>query len=155
MAVSPDAFPLMKWPDESPKSTLSLENWSSVWNWHGIKLLLKMYKTVVLSSLLCGVEAWIIYQCHAKDCNHFHFTCIWRILNIKRQSLTLKSWSKHTWKASLQFGNNDNFSGLSTFSKCWPTVSQNRSSMENLLQMLDCMMDKRNNSSIHWRHERF
>ena len=48
----------------------------NVWDRNGISLdtKLKVYKTVVLSTLLYACETWIVYQRHAKRLNNFHST---------------------------------------------------------------------------------
>ena len=46
----------------------------SVWDRSGIRLdtKLKVYKAVVLPTLLYACERWTVYQRHAKRLNHFH-----------------------------------------------------------------------------------
>ena len=46
----------------------------SVWDRNGIRLdtKLKVYKDVVLPTLLYACETWTVYQRHAKRLNHFH-----------------------------------------------------------------------------------
>ena len=46
----------------------------SVWDRSGIRLdtKLKVYKAVVLPTLLYACETWTAYQWHAKRLNHFH-----------------------------------------------------------------------------------
>ncbi|VDL95691.1 unnamed protein product [Schistocephalus solidus] len=46
----------------------------SVWNHHGIHLStkLKMYKTVVLTTLLCGAKTWTICTSQVRKLDHFH-----------------------------------------------------------------------------------
>ncbi|VDM00844.1 unnamed protein product [Schistocephalus solidus] len=55
---------------------------ASVWNHHGIHLntKLKMYKAVILMTLLYGAETWTVYLNQAKKLNHFHLSCLSRIL---------------------------------------------------------------------------
>ena len=45
---------------------------------NGIKLdtKLRVYKVVVLLTLLYACETWTVYQCHAKRLNHFHLSCL-------------------------------------------------------------------------------
>ena len=59
----------------------------SVWDRGGIKLntKLKVYKAVVLPTLLYAFETWTVYQRHAKRLNHFHTSCIRKLLKIKWQ----------------------------------------------------------------------
>ena len=47
---------------------------ANVWERNGIKLdtKLKVYKAVVLPTLLYACETWTVYQRHAKRLNHFH-----------------------------------------------------------------------------------
>ncbi|VDM00195.1 unnamed protein product [Schistocephalus solidus] len=60
---------------------------ASVWNRHGIHLntKLKMYKTVVLMTLLYGTETWTVYSNIARNLNHFHLSCLRRILKLRWQ----------------------------------------------------------------------
>ena len=45
----------------------------SVWVRSGIRL--KVYKAVVLPTLMYACETWTVYQRHAKLLNHFHTSC--------------------------------------------------------------------------------
>ena len=58
---------------------------ANVWNRRGISLQtkLKVYRAIVLPTLLYACETWTVYQCHAKKLNHFHTTCLRKLLNIK------------------------------------------------------------------------
>ncbi|VDL97746.1 unnamed protein product [Schistocephalus solidus] len=58
---------------------------ASVWNRHGSHLntKLKMYKAVVLTTLLYGVEARTVYSNQTKKLNHFHLSCLRRILKLR------------------------------------------------------------------------
>ena len=60
---------------------------ANVWNRRGISLQtkLKVYKAIVLPTLLYACETWTVYQRHAKKLNHFHTTCLRKQLNIKWQ----------------------------------------------------------------------
>jgi len=60
---------------------------SSVWNRRGISLptKLKVYRAIVLPTLLYACETWTVYQRHARQLNHFHTTCLRRLLAIKWQ----------------------------------------------------------------------
>nr|VZI32078.1 unnamed protein product [Spirometra erinaceieuropaei] len=60
---------------------------STVWNRHGLQLStkLKMYKTVILPTLLYGAETWTVYAKQARCLNHFHFSGPRRILRLKWQ----------------------------------------------------------------------
>nr|VZI52258.1 unnamed protein product [Spirometra erinaceieuropaei] len=58
---------------------------STVWNRHGLQLStkLKMYKAVILPTLLYGAETWTVYAKQARRLNHFHLSCLRRILRLK------------------------------------------------------------------------
>ena len=60
---------------------------SNVWERKGLtlKTKLKVYKAVVLPSLLYSCEAWTVYQQHARKLNRFHLNALRRILNIRWQ----------------------------------------------------------------------
>ena len=60
---------------------------ANVWERNGIKLdtKLKVYKVVVLPTLLYACETWTVYQRHAKRLNHFHLSCLRKLLKIKWQ----------------------------------------------------------------------
>ena len=57
----------------------------SVWDQSGIRLdtKLKVYKAVVLPTLLYACETWTVYQRHAKRLNHFHTSRLRKLLKIK------------------------------------------------------------------------
>ena len=57
----------------------------------GIKLdtKLKVYKAVVLPTLLYACVTWRIYQRHAKRLNHFHTSCLRKLLKVKWQDRIL------------------------------------------------------------------
>ena len=59
----------------------------SVWDQSGIRLdaKLKVYKAVVLPTLLYACETWTVYQQHAKRLNHFHRSCLRKLLKIQWQ----------------------------------------------------------------------
>jgi len=59
----------------------------NVWDRRGISTTtkLKVYSAVVLTALLFACESWTVYQRHARQLNHFHMTCLRRILKIKWQ----------------------------------------------------------------------
>ena len=59
----------------------------SFWDRSGIRLdtKLKVYKAVVLPTLLYACEAWTVYQRQAKRLNHFHTSCLRKLLKIKWQ----------------------------------------------------------------------
>ena len=57
----------------------------SIWDRSGIRLdtKLKVYRSVVLPTLLCACETWTVYQRHAKRLNHFHISCLRKLLTIR------------------------------------------------------------------------
>ena len=59
----------------------------SIWDRSGIRLdtRLKVYRSVVLPTLLYACETWTVYQRHAKRLNHFHRSCLRKLLKIKWQ----------------------------------------------------------------------
>ena len=59
----------------------------SVWDWSGIRLdtKLKVYRAVVLPTLLYACKTWTVYQRHVKRLNHFHASCLRKLLKIKWQ----------------------------------------------------------------------
>ena len=56
----------------------------NVWNRSGISeaTKIKVCRAVVLTTLLYGWETWTTYQRHIKKLNHFHTTCLRKILGI-------------------------------------------------------------------------
>ena len=64
-----------------------LADFGSVWDRSGIRLdiKLKVYKAVVLPTLLYACETCTIYQRHAKRLNHFPTSCLRKLLKIKWQ----------------------------------------------------------------------
>ena len=59
----------------------------SIWDRSDIRLdtKLKVYRSVVLPTLLYACETWTVYQRHAKRLNHFHTSCLRKLLKIKWQ----------------------------------------------------------------------
>ncbi|BHF79206.1 hypothetical protein SprV_0602232600 [Sparganum proliferum] len=57
---------------------------STVWNRHSLQLntKLKMYKAVILPTLLYGAETWTVYTKQARRLNHCHLSCLRRILRL-------------------------------------------------------------------------
>ena len=57
----------------------------SIWDRSGIRLdtKLKVYRSVVLPTLLYACETWTVYQRHAKRLNYFHTSCFRKLLKIK------------------------------------------------------------------------
>ena len=60
---------------------------TNVWERNGIRLdtKLKVYKAVVLPTLLYACETWTVYQRHAKKRIIFHLSCLRKILKIRWQ----------------------------------------------------------------------
>ena len=58
-----------------------------VWERRGLSLdtKLKVYRAVVLPSLLYACEAWTVYSRHAKQLNAFHMRCLRTLLRVKWQ----------------------------------------------------------------------
>ena len=56
----------------------------NVWYRRGItrRTKIKVYKDVVLTTLLYGCETWTVYKRHARKLNHFHTTSLRRLLGI-------------------------------------------------------------------------
>ena len=59
----------------------------SIWDRSGIRLdtKLKVYRSVLLPTQLYACETWTVYQRHAKRLNHFHTSCLRKLLKIKWQ----------------------------------------------------------------------
>ena len=59
----------------------------NIWDRSGIRLdtNVKVYRSVVLPTLLYACETWTVYQRHAKRLNHFHTSCLRKLLKIKWQ----------------------------------------------------------------------
>ncbi|BHF59477.1 hypothetical protein SprV_0100243600 [Sparganum proliferum] len=75
---------LAAFPKPSPTSG-RLQN--AVLNRHGLHLntKLKTYKAVILPTLMYGAETWTVYKKQARRLNHFHPSCLRRILNLRGQ----------------------------------------------------------------------
>ena len=65
---------------------------TNVWERKGIRLdtKLKVYKavilpTVILPTLLYACETWTVYQRYAKKLNHFHLSCLRKLLKSRWQ----------------------------------------------------------------------
>ena len=58
---------------------------TNVWERNGIRLdtKLKVYKAVVLPTLLYLCETWTVYKRHAKKLNHFHLSCLRKLMKIR------------------------------------------------------------------------
>ncbi|BHF66928.1 hypothetical protein SprV_0200995100 [Sparganum proliferum] len=46
-------------------------------------MMLKMYKAVILPTMLHGAETWTVYMRQERRLNHFHLSCLRRILKLK------------------------------------------------------------------------
>lgn len=59
----------------------------NVWDRRGIttETKIKVYKAVVLTTLLYSCESWTVYQRHARELNNFHTTSLRKLLGIKWQ----------------------------------------------------------------------
>ena len=59
----------------------------TVWERKGISIVtkLKVYQAIVLTTLLYASETWTVYSRHARKLNHFHTSCLRRILKINWQ----------------------------------------------------------------------
>ena len=59
----------------------------SIWDQSGIRLAtkLKVYRSVELPTPLYACETWTVYQRHAKRLNHFHTSCLRKLLKDKWQ----------------------------------------------------------------------
>jgi len=59
----------------------------NVWKRRGLSTTtkLKVYCTVVLTTLLHACETWTVYKRHAKQLNRFHMSCLRRLFRIKWQ----------------------------------------------------------------------
>ncbi|XP_069960323.1 RNA-directed DNA polymerase from mobile element jockey [Cherax quadricarinatus] len=59
----------------------------NVWNRRGIttSTKIKVYRAIVLTTLLYGCETWTVYKRHARKLSHFHTTRLRKILGIKWQ----------------------------------------------------------------------
>ncbi|BHF84132.1 hypothetical protein SprV_0902728200 [Sparganum proliferum] len=59
-----------------------------VWNRHSLRISTKpkTYKTAILPTLLYGAETWTVYKKQAHRLNHFHLSCLRRILKLEWQN---------------------------------------------------------------------
>nr|VZI39729.1 unnamed protein product [Spirometra erinaceieuropaei] len=71
---------------------------STVWNRHGLQLStkLKMYKAVILPTLLYGAETWTAYTKQARRLNHFHLSCLRRIIEAELAGPNSRHWCAGT-----------------------------------------------------------
>ena len=79
----------MKSTPDSQRRAPPSADYKNVWNRRGIttvtKIKIKVYRAIVLTTLLYGCETWTVYQRHARKLNHFHTTCLRKLLGIKWQ----------------------------------------------------------------------
>jgi hypothetical protein len=59
----------------------------NVWERRGLSLTtkLKVYKAVILTTLLYASETWTAYSRHVRQLNHFHLNCLRRLLHVRWQ----------------------------------------------------------------------
>ena len=57
----------------------------SIWARSGLNTKLKVYRSVVLPTLLYACEIWTVYKHHAERLNHFRTSCLRNPLKIKWQ----------------------------------------------------------------------
>ena len=59
--------------------------YGSIWDRSGTRLDIKLtvYRSVVLPTLLYVCATWTVYQRHAKRLNHFHASCLIKLIKIK------------------------------------------------------------------------
>ena len=58
---------------------------ASIWDRIRLDTKLKVYRSMVLPTLLYACETWTVYQRHAKRLNHFHTSYLRKLLKIKWQ----------------------------------------------------------------------
>ena len=51
-----------------------------------LQITLEVYRAIILSTLLYARETWTVYYYHSKKPNHFHTTCLGKLVSIKWQS---------------------------------------------------------------------
>ncbi|BHF69121.1 hypothetical protein SprV_0301216300 [Sparganum proliferum] len=63
---------------------------NTVWNRYGLQIStkVKVYKAVILLTLLYGAETWTVYMKQARRLNHSHLNCLHRILKPRWQEGT-------------------------------------------------------------------
>ena len=100
---------MMKSMLELPKLVQHLAGYVKVFGTGGIRLdtKLKVYRSVVLPILLYACETWTVYQRHAKRLNHFHTSCLRKLLRSsgKTGSQTQKSWKGQGCRVYILFWN--------------------------------------------------
>ena len=108
---------------------------TNVWERNGITLdtKLKVYKAVVLPTLLYACETWTVYQRHAKKLNHFHLSCLRKLLKIRWQAKipdteVLKKAKRQSVHTLLKLAQ---LNGLAMSQECLMSGCQRKFSMEN------------------------
>nr|VZI37588.1 unnamed protein product [Spirometra erinaceieuropaei] len=68
-----------------PKFSQAFGLQNAVWNCHGLHIStkLKASKAVILTTMLFGAETWTVYKKQARRLNHFHLSCLRRILKVR------------------------------------------------------------------------
>ena len=88
-ALSPEQCTLvMRLQPELRKASVAFGRLrTNVWERNGIRLdtKQKVNKAVVLPTLKNACETWTVYQRHAKKLNHFHISCLRKLLKIRWQ----------------------------------------------------------------------
>ena len=115
----------------------------NVWDRRGIttETKIKVYKAVVLTTMLYGCESWTVYQCHARKMNHFHSTSLRKILGIKWQDMLPDT--EVLTRANLKIN-----------LKCVLVAKENKIKSDNLEQnhsVLVCSDNANNNLGATWR----
>ena len=95
---------------------------------------LKVYRSVVLPTLLYACETWTVYQWHAKRLNHFHTSCLRKLLKIKWQDRipnteVLKRAAMQSIHTLLKLAQLKD--GQAMLPECLMNVCQRKYSMEN------------------------
>ena len=109
-AQSQETLPLMRnWmPDLLKQVLLLADSTRMCGNRRGItqETKIKVYQAIVLTALLYGYKLWMFCQCYARKLNHFHTTCLRKLLGIhcgKTRSQTLRSSDMLACRASIPF----------------------------------------------------
>ena len=126
-----------------------------VWERDGITLdtKLKVYRAIVMPTLLYGCETWTVYQRHARTLNRFHLNCLRKILRIRWQDKipdTTFSLAP-TWWVSIPYWWNINSDGPVMWSEWKTLVFQNSSSLVNCTLGKGHVVLLRNASRILWK----
>ena len=103
----------------------------SIWDRSGIRLdtKLEVYRSVVLPTLLSAYETWTVYQRHAKRLNHFHASCLRKLLKIKWPDRVIDTGPEKGRDAECTYSSE--ISTVKMLPECLMNVSQRKSSVEN------------------------